>query len=102
MSTSECPLGDGQCPKRISVKDLSHLFGRYCHKLRKSNFKIQMDKCEFLQKEIAFLRHIITPEGIKPNPAKMHAIKNFPIPKTRTEIKAFLGLIRKFIKDMAK
>lgn len=74
-------------------------------KLRESNFKIQMGKCEFLRKEIAFLGHIITTQGIKPNPAKVHVIKNFPIPKTRREIKAFIGLIsyyRKFIKDLAK
>lgn len=74
-------------------------------KLRQSNFKIQMDKCEFMKKEIAFLGHIITPEGIKPNPMKVDAIKNFPMPKTRKEIKCFVGLIsyyRKFIKDLAK
>lgn len=74
-------------------------------RLREANFKIQMDKCEFLRKEISFLGHIINSEGIKPNPAKIDAIKNFPLPKTRTEIKAFLGLVgyyRKFIKDLAK
>lgn len=74
-------------------------------RLRETNLKIQLDKSEFLQKEVAFLGHIITPEGIKPNPHKIEAILKYPIPKTPREIKSFLGLLgyyRKFIKDFAK
>lgn len=74
-------------------------------KLRESNFKIQMDKSEFLKLETAYLGHIISREGIKPNPDKISAIQNYPLPKTPTEIKRFLGLIgyyRKFIPNFAR
>lgn len=74
-------------------------------KLRESNFKIQMDKSEFLKLETAYLGHVISKDGIKPNPDKISAIKNYPLPNTRTEIKRFLGLLgyyRKFIPDFAK
>lgn len=73
--------------------------------LRKYNLKMQIDKSEFLRKEVPFLGHIITPEGIKPNPEKIKAILNYPLPKTQTEIKSYLGVTnyyRKFIKDYAK
>lgn len=74
-------------------------------KLRESNFKIQMDKSEFLKLETAYLGHVIGKDGIKPNPDKIAAIKKYPLPKTTTEIKRFLGLLgyyRKFIPDFAK
>lgn len=74
-------------------------------RLRESNFKIQLDKSEFLKLETAYLGHIISKDGIKPNPDKIAAIKKFPLPKTATEIKRFLGLLgyyRKFIPDFAK
>lgn len=74
-------------------------------RLRESNFKIQMDKSEFLKKEVQYLGHVVTTEGVKPNPDKVSAIKKFPIPKTQKEIKSFLGLLgyyRRFIKDFAK
>lgn len=67
----------------------------------KHNFKIQLDKSEFLQK-VAFLGHIITPNGIKPNPDKIRAVQKFPIHKITKEIKSFLGLLgyyRKFIEN---
>jgi hypothetical protein len=74
-------------------------------RLRQSNFKVQLDKSEFLHKEVAYLGHKITSEGVKPNPDKVDAVKKFPIPKTPRDIKSFLGLAgyyRRFIKDFAK
>lgn len=83
------------------IGNLEKVFKR----LRDSNFKIQMDKSEFLKLETAYLGHIISRDGIKPNPDKITAIKKFPLPRTSTEIKRFLGLLgyyRKFIPDFAK
>lgn len=74
-------------------------------RLRESNFKIQMDKSEFLKLETAYLGHVISSEGVKPNPDKIAAIEKYPIPKTPKEIKQFLGLLgyyRKFIPDFAQ
>jgi len=70
-------------------------------KLKEANLKIQLDKCEFLKKETEFLGHIVTQNGIKPNPNKIQAIINFPIPKTEKEIKSFLGLAA-FIENLSK
>lgn len=83
------------------IESLTKVFQR----LRNANLKIQLDKSEFLRKEIAFLGHIVTPNGVKPNPNKIKAIKDFPLPRTEKQIKSFLGLLgyyRKFIKDFAK
>lgn len=82
------------------IERLREIFKR----LRTANLKVQLDKSEFLRKEVAYLGHVITPQGVKPNPDKIKAIKSYPIPKTTSEIKAFLGLLgyyRRFIKDFA-
>lgn len=77
---------------------------RVFRKLQEANLKVQLDKCEFMRKEIEYLGHVVTSEGVKPNPNKIKAIKQFPVPKTTKQIKQFLGLVgyyRKFIKDFA-
>ncbi|GJQ74985.1 hypothetical protein Trydic_g17515 [Trypoxylus dichotomus] len=56
--------------------------------LRNAGLKIQLHKSEFLCKSVEFLGHVVTPEGVKPNPKKIEAIKRFPIPKTAKEIKS--------------
>lgn len=46
-------------------------------RLRESKFKVQLDKSEFLRREVAYLRHIVTPDGVKPNPDKISAVKKY-------------------------
>lgn len=83
------------------IERLDNVFNR----LSEANLKIQPDKCEFLRKEVAYLGHLVTPEGIKPNPSKVEAVVNFPQPTSPKEIKQFLGLsgyYRRFVPDYAK
>ena len=54
-------------------------------KLRQFNLKVEPDKCEFLETELQYLGHV-TGEGVKPDPEKVKAIKNFPTPKNITEV----------------
>lgn len=88
-----------------SLQDhLTHL-SQIFQRLRETNLKIQLDKSEFLRKEVSFLGHIITPDGIIPNPLKIEAIQKYPLPRTTKEIKSYLGLVgyyRKFIPNFAK
>lgn len=74
-------------------------------RLKLNNLKLQPDKCEFLRREVSYLGHVITSDGVKPNPDKVSAINNFPVPVDQKSIKIFLGLVgyyRKFISNFAQ
>lgn len=74
-------------------------------KLRQFNLKIEPDKCEFLKTELNYLGHVVSSEGVKLNPQRVKAIKDFPIPKSTTDVKSFLGLAgyySKFIPQFSK
>jgi len=71
-------------------------------RLRHHNLKIQPDKCEFLKQDCLYLGHLISGNGIKPDPNKVKSVLEFPTPTSVKEIKSFLGLsgyYRKFIKS---
>ena len=67
--------------------------------------KAKFAKCQFWRKEVRFLGHVVSKEGIAVDPAKVVAIQDWKTPKNATEVRSFLGLAgyyRKFIKDVAK
>ncbi|KAL4103382.1 hypothetical protein QTP88_018759 [Uroleucon formosanum] len=71
-------------------------------RLRNHNLKIQPTKCEFLKQQCMYLGHIISENGIRPDPEKIKSVLQFLIPTSVKEIKSFLGLsgyYRKFIKS---
>ena len=73
--------------------------------LRNANLKIKLKKCFFCFSNIAFFKHIVGKNGIKPDPTKIEKVKNFPIPTDLTSTRAALELFsyyRKFIKDFSK
>lgn len=49
--------------------------------LHEANLKMQLVKGEFLREKIQCLGYIVSPEGVKPQPNKIYANKNFPISK---------------------
>ena len=58
-----------------------------------------------MKTELNYLGHVVTNEGVKPDPYKIQAIKEFPFPKNKTDVKSFLGLTgyyRKFILQCSK
>ncbi|GAB0092892.1 uncharacterized protein DMENIID0001_079420 [Sergentomyia squamirostris] len=73
-------------------------------RLNDYNVKINLKKCQFFKREIKFLGHIISSDGVRPNPEKLRALENAPQPKDLKQLQAFLGLMNyygKFIHDLA-
>ena len=60
-------------------------------KLKSMNLSIMKSKCSFFSKEIQYLGHILSATGIRPLPAKTHAIQHMQPPMTPKQVRAFLG-----------
>ena len=73
--------------------------------LADANLTLKTSKCHFCRPKITFLGHLITPDGIKPDPGLTSTILAFQKPTTVKHDQAFLGLTgyyRRFIKNYAK
>ena len=73
--------------------------------LDKNGYILKLKKCEFFKKEIKFLGHVVTPEGVKPDPDKVSKVLALEQPKSVYEVRAVLGLMnyfRRFIRNYAK
>lgn len=73
--------------------------------LQQHNRTAAIWKCHFFQKEVLFLGHIVSAEGVRVDPAKVAAVKDYPAPKDVQSLRSFLGMVnffRKFIKRYAQ
>ncbi|XP_073018817.1 uncharacterized protein [Primulina eburnea] len=73
--------------------------------LRYKQLYAKLKKCEFWLEQVEFLGHIVSKQGISVDPSKIESIKQWPIPKTVSDIQSFLslaGYYRRFIADFSK
>ena len=69
-------------------------------RLKKRNLRCKLSKCSFAQKEVSYLGHVVSENGVSPDPSLTGKVRNFPTPTNLTELRGFLGLsgfYRKFI-----
>jgi hypothetical protein len=73
-------------------------FDQACDRLRwiferfeYAGLKFKVSKSKILQKSIIFLSYRLSSKGIEPDPSRVEAIANWPVPNNLTEMRAFLG-----------
>ena len=60
---------------------------------RVHGISISQKKFVFAKQEVRYVGFIVNGEGIKADPDKMKAIRDFPQPTNLTEIRSFMGLV---------
>ena len=78
--------------------------GKVFDRLKSHHLKLKPSKCQFLQKEVAYLGYRVSEEGLSTDPQKIEAVRQWPVPKSSKEVKSFLGLClfyRRFVKGFS-
>ena len=73
--------------------------------LKDNEMYANMSKCEFFTRDVIFLGHRITPDGIHTDPQKVQAVEKWPTPQSERDVRRFLGFVnyyRRFIPDSAE
>ena len=73
-------------------------------RLRHAQLKLGAEKCTFAAKEVSYLGHWVTPEGLLPDTTLLADIREIAPPKSATEVRSFLGLAgyyRRYVKNFA-
>ena len=58
-------------------------------KLRAAGLKLKPKKCDLFQTQVNYLGHILDKTGIRPDPKKIEAVRDWERPKTVTQVRSF-------------
>jgi hypothetical protein len=73
--------------------------------LRELQLYAKIRKCDFFHKQVHYLGHVISEEGVAIDPEKIRSIMEWPTPKDVSDIRSFMGLVGyyiRFIKGFSK
>ena len=77
---------------------LAQVFNR----LRNARLKLKASKCTFFENETLYLGHLVSSEGVKCDPSKIQAVKDWKRPTTSKQAHSFVAFVNyysRFIKD---
>ena len=81
-----------------------HTLELVLERLKKAGLKVKLKKCHFLKREVDFLGHKVSGDGLSMQGNKIKAILDYPAPKNIKTLRRFLGIsgyYRSFIKGYA-
>lgn len=96
-------LDDVLIYSRSFSEHLEHL-EEILSRFQSSGLKLNPSKCSLVRDQVTFLGHVVSKNGIQPDPRNVKSVQDWPVPHSATEVRAFLGLCsyyRKFIKNFA-
>ena len=64
---------------------------RLLNRCRERNFKLNKTKLNFKKQSVKYNGHILTTEGMLPDPSKVEAITGIPQPRHKAEVRRLLG-----------
>ena len=70
-------------------------------RIRGYGMKLNRSKCEFRRNSISYVGHVLTGQGVKPDPEKVRAVKEMPPPTNVKELQTLLGFVQYLVKFIA-
>lgn len=73
-------------------------------RLRTAGLTLNREKCQFCKRELKFLGHIVTSQGLMVDPEKVEAVVRIPIPKSVSDVRRVVGLAswyRRFVPNFS-
>ena len=86
-------------------KEHDAVLHKVLNKAKEYDLKLNMQKCQVRKSEVRYVGHLVTADGLKPDPDKIAAVKRMAAPTTKREVQQFLGFVQylaKFIPGLSE
>jgi len=66
-------------------------------RLREAELKLKPSKCKIMYSSVAFLGYTVSRDGVATDHAKIQAVRDWPIPTSLRQCRAFIGLCQYYM-----
>ena len=79
-------------------KEHDDIIAKLLERAKAENVKFNPEKLQYKVKEVKYMGNIVSESGLKPDSEKVRAILDMPLPKSKEELRRFLGMVNFFSK----
>ncbi|XP_063446850.1 uncharacterized protein K02A2.6-like [Mytilus trossulus] len=93
--------GEGDTEEE-AIDDHDRKFRALMERCRERNLKLNKEKLKLKLKEVRFIGHLVTSEGLKPDPEKIRAVIDMPKPTNVSGVRRIIGFVTYLSKFLPK
>ena len=75
------------------VRKHDQVLHKVMERVTQYNLKLNPEKSQIRKAEVPYVGHLLTAEGLKPDPEKVEAVRNMPALSDKEGVKRFLGFV---------
>ena len=87
-----------------NTEDHDHTLKQVLKRAAAYDFRLSEQKCKFHRQEVEYGGHAFGTDGLRPNPDRIQAILNMPVPQDKTGLQRIMGMenyLHKFVPNLA-
>lgn len=88
-----------------TLKEHDERLKKVLERAKDYNLKLSSEKCEFRRKEVTYVGHVLSSEGLKADPEKIRAVTEMTPPTNKKDLRKFMGFIQylaKFLPNLSQ
>ena len=77
-----------------AIQDHNRNLSKFLTWCQERRITLKYDKFELRCSKLPFMRHVLSRDGLKPDPKKLEAITQMPRPQNTNDVQRFVGMVK--------
>ena len=86
----------------LATHDHDQNLEEFLKRCKQNNIVLNAEKMKLRLREVPFIGHVLTADGLQSSPERVRAVREMPVPEDKQAVRRFIGLVQYLAKFMPK